>query len=117
MDTIRSHQKAADGTVREYRSQLLRHSFRDEQGRPRKETLANLTALPDTALEAVRKVLRGEAVVSADDAFIVERSVSHGEAAAACVMAGELGLRELLGPACRERDIAYALIVSRAVRR
>ena len=97
MDTIRSHQKAADGTVREYRSQLLRHSFRDEQGRPRKETLANLTALPDTALEAVRKVLRGEAVVSADDAFIVERSVSHGEAAAACVMAGELGLRELLG--------------------
>ena len=116
MDTIRSHQKAADGTVREYRSQLLRHSFRDEQGRPRKETLANLTALPDTALEAVRKVLRGEAVVSADDAFIVERSVSHGEAAAACVMAGELGLRELLGPACRERDIAYALIVSRAVR-
>jgi hypothetical protein len=116
VDTIRSHQKAADGTVREYRSHLLRHSFRDEQGRPRKETLANLTALPDAALEAVRKVLRGEAVVSADDAFTVERSVSHGDAAAACVMAGQLGLRELLGPACAERDIAYALIVSRAVR-
>jgi Transposase DDE domain len=116
VDTIRSHQKAADGTVREYRSHLLRHSFRDEQGRPRKETLANLTALPDAALEAVRKVLRGEAVVSAGDAFTVERSVSHGDAAAACVMAGGLGLRELLGPACRERDIAYALIVSRAVR-
>src|ERR1039458_3672877 len=64
VDTIRSHQKAADGTVREYRSHLLRHSFRDERGRPRKETLANLTALPDAALEAVRKVLRGEAVVS-----------------------------------------------------
>jgi hypothetical protein len=116
VDTIRSHQKAADGTIREYRSQLLRHSFRDEQGRPRKETLANLTALPDAALEAVRKVLRGEAVVSAGDAFAVERSVSHGDAAAACVMAGKMGLRELLGPACRERDIAYALIVSRAVR-
>ena len=41
VDTICSHQKAADGTVREYRSHLLRHSFRDEQGRPRKETLAN----------------------------------------------------------------------------
>jgi hypothetical protein len=116
VDTIRSHQKTADGTVREYRSHLLRHSFRDEQGRPRKETLANLTALPDAALDAVRKVLRGEAVVSADEAFEVARSVSHGDAAAACVMAGQLGLRELLGPACRERDIAYALIVSRAVR-
>jgi hypothetical protein len=116
VDTIRSHQKAADGTVREYRSHLLRHSFRDEQGRPRKETLANLTALPDAALEAVRKVLRGEAVVSADEAFEVERSVPHGDAAAAHVMASALGLRDVLGPACRERDIAYALIVSRAIR-
>jgi hypothetical protein len=116
VDTIRSHQKAADGTVREYRSHLLRHSFRDEQGRPRKETLANLTALPDAAVEAIRKVLRGETVVPADDTFTVERSVSHGNAAAACVMAVQLGLRDLLGPACRERDIAYALIVSRAIR-
>ncbi len=116
VDTIRSHQRAADGTVREYRSYLLRHSFRDEQGRPRKETLANLTALPDAALDAVRKVLRGEAVVAADEAFAVERSVPHGDAAAAHVMASALGLRRLLGPPCRERDIAYALILSRAVR-
>src|ERR1022692_2162371 len=116
VDTICSHQKAADGTVREYRSYLLRHSFRDEQGRPRKETLANLTALPEAALEAVRKALRGETVVSADEAFEVERSVPHGNAAAAHVMASTLGLRGLLGPPCRERDIAYALILSRAVR-
>jgi hypothetical protein len=116
VDTIRSHQKAADGTVREYRSHLLRHSFRDEQGRPRKETLANLTALPDAAVEAVRMVLRGETVCSAGEAFTVERSVSHGDAAAACVMAGQLGLSDLLGPACQERDIAYAVIISRAVR-
>ena len=116
LDTIRSHQKAADGTVREYRSHLLRHSFRDEQGRPRKETLANLTALPDAALEAVRKVLRGETLVPADEAFEVERSVPHGNVAAAHVMASRLGLRALLGPPCRDRDIAYALIVSRAVR-
>ena len=116
LDTIRSHQKAADGTVREYRSHLLRHSFRDEQGRPRKETLANLTALPDAALEAVRKVLRGETLVSADEAFEVERSVPHGNVAAAHVMASRLGMRALLGPPCRERDIAYALILSRAVR-
>src|ERR1039458_9570377 len=116
VDTICSHQKAADGTVREYRSYLLRHSFRDEQGRPRKETLANLTALPEAALEAVRQALRGETVVSADEAFEVERSVPQGDAAAAHVMASQLGLRALLGPPCRERDIAYALILSRAVR-
>src|SRR5258707_13440791 len=114
VDTIRSHQKAADGTVREYRSHLLRHSFRDEQGRPRKETLANLTALPDAALEAVRKVLRGEALVAASEAFEVERSVQHGNVAAAHVMASALGLRGLLGPAGRERGMPSALVVSRA---
>ncbi len=68
------------------------------------------------ALEAVRKVLRGEAVVSAGEAFEVERSVPHGNAAAVHVMASTLGLLGLLGPPCRERDIAYALILSRAVR-
>jgi hypothetical protein len=36
--------------------------------------------------------------------------------AAAHVMAGKLGLRPLLGPACPEPDFAYALIISRAVR-
>ena len=55
LDTIRSHQKAADGTVREYRSHLLRRSFRDEQGRPRKETLANLTGSAGReSIEALR---------------------------------------------------------------
>ena len=31
-------------------------------------------------------------------------------------MASGLGLREPFGAACRERDIAYALVLSRAVR-
>jgi hypothetical protein len=42
--------------------------------------------------------------------------VPHGDVAAAHVMASALGLRSLLGPAGRSRDIAYALIISRAVR-
>jgi len=42
--------------------------------------------------------------------------VPHGDVAAAHAMACRLGLRALLGPACPERDIAYALVVSRAVR-
>jgi Transposase DDE domain len=54
--------------------------------------------------------------VDAEDAFEVERSVPHGNAAAAHVMASQLGLASLLGPPCRERDIAYALVLSRAVR-
>jgi hypothetical protein len=47
------------GERRGYTCYLLRRSFRDEQGRPRKETLANLSALPDEAISALRKVLKG----------------------------------------------------------
>lgn len=54
-------------------------------------------------------------MVDAGAAFETERSVLHGDVAAAHVMASRLGLRILLGPAGRERDIAYALIVSRVV--
>lgn len=105
-----------DGERRAYPCHLLRRSFRDEQGRPRKETLANLSALPSEAIDALRKVLKGATLVDADVAFETERSVPHGDVAAAHVMATRLGLRTLLGPASRERDIAYALILSRAVR-
>jgi hypothetical protein len=54
--------------------------------------------------------------VDAEAAFEVERSVPHGDVAAAHVLASALGLAGLLGPGCRERDIAYALVLSRAVR-
>ncbi len=104
-----------DGERRAYPCHLLRRSFRDEQGKPRKETLANLSALPPEAIDALRKVLKGATLVDADAAFETERSVPHGDVAAAHVMATQLGLRKLLGPASRERDIAYALILSRAV--
>ncbi|MGQ0775192.1 MAG: IS1634 family transposase [Pseudonocardiales bacterium] len=105
-----------DGQRRAYPCHLLRRSFRDEAGRPRKETLANLSALPPEAIDALRKVLKGARLVDADVAFDTEQSVPHGDVAAAHVMATRLGLRKLLGPASRERDIAYALILSRAVR-
>jgi hypothetical protein len=104
------------GERRGYTCYLLRRSFRDEQGRPRKETLENLSALPDDAIAALRKVLKGATLVDAQEAFRTERSVSHGDVAAAHVMAAKLGLRKLLGPARAEREIAYALILSRAVR-
>lgn len=104
-----------DGERRAYPCHLLRRSFRDERGRPRKETLANLSALPSEAIDVLRKVLKGKTLVDADVVFETERSVPHGDVAAAHVMASRLGLRTLLGPAGCERDIAYALIVSRVV--
>jgi hypothetical protein len=114
-DTSRQYTTAA-GERRTTRCYLLRRSYRDENGKPRNETLANLSDLPDNAIAALRLALKGAALADAESAFGVERSVPHGNAAAAHVMAGKLGLRALLGPPGKERDIAYALIVSQAVR-
>ena len=116
VDQAGRHYMTVGGERRSYPTYLLRRSYRDEQGRPRKETLANLTGLPPESIEALRATLRGRALVDAEAAFEVERSVPHGDVAAAHVLASALSLAGLLGPACRERDIAYALVLSRAVR-
>jgi hypothetical protein len=98
-----------------YHTHLLRRSVR-EGGRVRKETLANLSHLPDEAIMAVRRVLAGEPLVAAGEPFEITRSRPHGHVAAVAAMARRLGLPGLLGPACHERDLAYALIVARACR-
>jgi hypothetical protein len=116
VDQAGRHYTTVGGDRRSYPTYLLRRSYRDEQGRPRKETLANLTGLPPESIEALRATLKGRTLVDAEAEFAVQRSVPHGDVAAAHVLASKLGLRDLLGPACAERDIAYALVVSRAVR-
>jgi hypothetical protein len=116
IDNASRQYMTAGGERRVSRCFLLRRSYREQDGRPRNETLANLSALPDHVIAALGKMLKGAALAGAGEAFEVERSVPHGNAAAAHVMASKLGLAGLLGPACRERDIACALILSRAVR-
>ena len=106
--------QAKDGSTRTYRTHLLRRSFRDG-GKVKKETLANLSALPDTAIAALKSSLSGSVLVDAGDIFEIERSLPHGHVAAAHVMASRLGLKNLLGPDCAERDLAYGLVIARAV--
>jgi hypothetical protein len=115
IETARSHQTLKDGTERVYQRHLLRRSYR-EGGKVRKQTLANLSYLPDEAIAALRLVLAGKTMVDADAALTVERSAGHGHVAAVHTIARQLGLPDLLGPAGRARDLAYALIVSRVVR-
>jgi hypothetical protein len=105
-----------DGTEVVYERHLLRRSFRNAAGKPDKETLANLSALPAEAITAIRAVLAGKTLVDVADAFEITRSLPHGHVAAVHAMARRLGFAALLGPACRQRDLALALIVSRVVR-
>lgn len=116
IDDTSRHYTTAGGDRRATRCLPLRRSYRDENGKPRNETLANLSDLPDNAIAALRLSLKGATLVDAESVFEVERSIPHGNVAAAHVMAERLGLRALLGPPSKDRDIAYALILSRAVR-
>src|SRR6266545_7025801 len=100
---------------REYASTLLRRSYR-EGGKVRKETLANLSHLPAEAVDAVRRVLHGEVLVGAGDAFAIERSLPAGHVRAALVMARRLELGRLLDrESSRERDLCMAMICQQAL--
>jgi hypothetical protein len=104
-----------DGASRESVAYLLRRTYRDGT-KVRHETLANLSALPQATLEAVRVSLTGQALVVPGQDLEVTGSRPHGHVAAAHAQAKALGLPALLGPAGRERDIALALIIARVCR-
>lgn len=108
--TTRRHYK---GKV--YESHLLRRSYRDA-GKVKNETVGNISHLPDEVIDVIRRALRGESFVAASERFKISRSLPHGHVAAVAAMATKLGVNRLLGPACKERDLALALIVARVVR-
>lgn len=113
---VKSRHTVASGQTREYMSPLLRRSFRRPDGTVGKQTVANLSLLPAAAVDAIEAVLKGKTLVEAEAALEVARSLPHGHVALVHAAATKLGLPALLGPVCRERDLAYALIVSRVLR-
>lgn len=108
--TTRRHYKD-----RVYETHLLRRSYR-EGGKVRNETLANLSHLPGEVIEVIRRALKGEELVAAGEGFEVARSLPHGHVAAVWAQARRVGFPDLLGPRCRERDLAVALVVARVCR-
>jgi len=99
----------------EYTATLLRRSYRQD-GKVKKETLANLSHLPPAAIDAIRRVLAGETLMSVDDAFAIERSLPAGHVNAALAMARRLELGKLLDrSASRERDLCLAMIIGRVI--
>ena len=98
-----------------YESVLVRRTYRDG-GKVRHETLANLSALPGEAVSAIEATLKGERLVPAGQAVTITAAAPHGHVAAVHAAAVQLGLPALLGPACRARDLALALIISRVAR-
>lgn len=100
---------------REYKAYLLRQTYR-EAGKVKHRTLANLSALPLEAIEAVRAILRGQPVGALDEQLTIERSLPHGHVLAVLGCLRQLGLdRMLAARPRRERELVVAMIVSRVL--
>ncbi len=96
-----------------YHSHLLRRSYRDGNT-VRNETLGNLSHLPDTVIELIRRSLKGETFVPASDAFQVTQSLLHGHVQAVTQAMRKLDLAGLLASRpCRERDLVQAMVAAR----
>lgn len=94
---------------------LLREAWREGK-KTYKRTLANLSKLPPEAVEALRRVLRGETLVSTEEHIDIERSLPHGAVAAVTGMIKKLGLDNVLASRrSAERDRALALIAARVL--
>jgi hypothetical protein len=106
--------KTKDGENRESVSHLLRRSYRDGT-KICHETLGNVSSLPDPALEALRAILAGKTLLVAGEGLELTRALPHGHLAVVATMAKKLGFPDLLGPPCKARDIAYALVLARVV--
>ena len=92
---------------------LLRESSRVGQ-KIIKRTLANLSDWPAPQVDLLRRVLKGEALLSPSQALQIERSLPHGHVAAALGTLRRIGLEsELSRSACPERDLVCAMIVAR----
>jgi hypothetical protein len=98
---------------REYTSVLLRNSYR-EDGKVKKQTLANLSHLPPATIDLVERSLKGEHFLSAADALEIRRSLPHGGVVAVLGTLRALDLPRLIDRRpSRQRDLVVAMICAR----
>ena len=94
---------------------LLRESVREGK-RIIKRTIANLSALSLQQAEAIRAVLKGEALAPADGPFEIIRSRPHGAVKATAAAMSRLRLSTLLErKPSHERDLVLAMIAARVL--
>jgi transposase len=100
---------------RTYKNHLLRRSYR-EGDKVKNETVGNLSHLPEEIIELIRRALRGESFVPADEAFQIVRSRPHGHVAAVLGTLEKLGVDHLIASRRSvERDRCVAMITGRVL--
>ena len=100
---------------RVYRTHLLRRSYR-EDGKVKNETLGNLSHLPKSLIDIIRRSLQGETFVPVASAFEVLDSRSHGPVQAVALAMQRLGFAALIASKpSRERDLVCAMVAARII--
>jgi len=94
---------------------LLRESYREGK-KVRKRTLANLSALSDEQIDAIRAVLSGRHVRPVEELWQITGSLSHGAVQAVRVAMQRLGFESLIGSrASPEREAVCAMVAARII--
>ena len=95
---------------------LLRESYREGK-RVRKRTLANLSKLPDPAIDGLKVLLKGgTAIEELESAFNITRSLPHGHVAAVLGTLKNLNLHQIISSEnSRQRNLVLAMIVARII--
>lgn len=101
---------------------LLRESYRDDEGRSQKRTLANLSKLPKDLIDGLRALIKGGSVIGTGFGGLeVERSLPHGHVAAALGMIGKIALDRLILSTAKDEasrrscDLVVAMMVDRLI--
>lgn len=94
---------------------LLREGWREGK-KTVKRTLANLSDWPESQIDSLRRVLRGETLVAAQDLLTTTHTSPHGYVEAVLAMIHHLDLPAVIASKrCRERDLVVAMIVQRLI--
>ena len=100
---------------REYTTHLLRRSYR-EGDKVKNETLGNLSHLPDDVIDLVRRSLKGESFVPANERLEIVASKPHGDVDVVLRAMRRLDFASLLSSRpCREVELVIGMVVARIV--
>ena len=95
-----------------YETHLLR-TYR-EVGKVKHQTLGNLSHLPASVIDVIRRSLQGETLMAPEAAFDIERSRPHGHVAAVLGTWRRLRIDALMDvQPSRQRDLLSAMVVAR----
>ena len=100
---IRGRHVDRQGRRRDYESRYLRRTYRDG-GKVRHETLANLSGLPEQAVDAIEAALKGTPLVPAGQAVTITASTPISRPDAARASSAGCPGRTMTGGKCAARQ-------------